>query len=312
MAPNRLLLDMHISRLAKRLPLAAAHAWLISVSMNVLLEVLHTCLSFCGCFCLEEEFWQGRRRSEHSTALLSGALPGSRPQALSPDVEEQLLDPAEAAAAAGEGSMLGSARCGEGDGSDDGQCGLLQTVSSGSEGEAARCVPQRCEQACTGQPASACLLGTGATWQSKVDVAKRAAHLGVHRTCTAGPTKHSPGHGWLAGWLAPTAPLRLLIALAEIYRVGSFNTKVAVLRSASPFYRSQQEAAGGSNGGGGGGDGGGADIELKPTASNMLLGQAHLEQRGRFVDAHPARSASATRGTAHVRRGSPSPQLTAG
>ncbi|KAL4443951.1 hypothetical protein ABPG75_011688 [Micractinium tetrahymenae] len=213
--------------------------------MNAVLELLHTCLSFCGCFCLEEEFWQGRRTSERGTARSPGALAAPRPQAFSPDVEERLLDPAEAAAAAREGSVTGSARGGEGEAGDDGRGGLLHAASSSSE---------------------------------------------------------------------------------EMYRISSFNTKVAVLRSTSPFYRSQQAAVGqlgggsgggaasGGGGSGGGGAGSGVDIELKPTPSNMLLGQAHLEQRGRFVDAHPVLGASSAHTTAHaagpVRRGSPSPQLT--
>lgn len=105
--------------------------------MSALLEALHTCLSFCGCFCLEEEFWSGRRRSEGRAARSPGTLGGPQPQAFSPDVEERLLDPAEAAAAAGEGSVVGSARGGEGEGSDEGRGGLLHAASSSSEGGAA-------------------------------------------------------------------------------------------------------------------------------------------------------------------------------
>ncbi len=114
--------------------------------------------------------------------------------------------------------------------------------------------------------------------------------------------------------LAPTLPPCL--HPAEVYRMASFNTKVSVLRSSSPFFRSQQAAAGGSSGSGGGGGtgGGGADIELKPTPANMLLGQAHMEQRGRFVDVHPVLGAGTAHAAAHaagaVRRSSPSPRLT--
>jgi hypothetical protein len=55
-----------------------------------------------------------------------------------------------------------------------------------------------------------------------------------------------------------------------MFRAASFNSTVHVLRS-------QQHI------------GGGAGIELKPASSNMLLGQTHLEGRGKFVAAHPVR-----------------------
>ena len=71
-----------------------------------------------------------------------------------------------------------------------------------------------------------------------------------------------------------------------MFRAASFNTKVSVLRSQSPFYRmqepaaspqqQQQQPAAGT-----------AGIELKPSGANLLLGQQHLEARGKFVAAHP-------------------------
>ena len=63
---------------------------------------------------------------------------------------------------------------------------------------------------------------------------------------------------------------------AELYRAGSFNTKVHVLRAQSPFYRTQQPSPEPA-----------AGIELKPAMTNVLLGQQHLEQRGKFPAAHP-------------------------
>ena len=63
-----------------------------------------------------------------------------------------------------------------------------------------------------------------------------------------------------------------------------------------PFYRQQQRSVAPPEG---------AHIELKPAASNVLLGAGHLEKRGSFVAAHPSHA-----GSGHaVRRGaSPSQQ----
>lgn len=92
----------------------------------------------------------------------------------------------------------------------------------------------------------------------------------------------------------PTPPPRP----AELYRAASFNTKVGVLRSQSPFYRLQQSPGAGPSSapvrpGSAGAAGATAaaaaegGIELKPTSANVLLGQAHLEGRGKFMPAHP-------------------------
>lgn len=69
-----------------------------------------------------------------------------------------------------------------------------------------------------------------------------------------------------------------------MFRAASFNTRLSALRSQTPFFRAQAQApqqalapererAEG--------------IELKPSGSNALLGVQHLENRGRFVAAHP-------------------------
>lgn len=102
-----------------------------------------------------------------------------------------------------------------------------------------------------------------------------------------------------------------------MYRAGSFNTRVGVLRSASPFYRmqdvpeaqhsqhSQQQTAQQHASPGAGATAAAAaaaeGIELKPAAANVLLGQQHYEQRGKFVQAHPvARAHSPGRHHAHL------------
>ncbi|PRW45355.1 hypothetical protein C2E21_5711 [Chlorella sorokiniana] len=88
----------------------------------------------------------------------------------------------------------------------------------------------------------------------------------------------------------------------ELYRAASFNTKVGVLRSQSPFYRMQEppgvgpSSASARPGSAAAAAAGGAaaaaateGIELKPASANVLLGQAHLEGRGKFLPAHPVR-----------------------
>lgn len=101
---------------------------------------------------------------------------------------------------------------------------------------------------------------------------------------------------------------------AELFRAASFNTKVGVLRSQSPFYRMQEppsSAPGSSSSSGPSSAAATAaaaaaaaeGIELKPASANVLLGQAHLEGRGRFLPAHPVPHLSPG---AAVRRG-PSP-----
>ena len=113
---------------------------------------------------------------------------------------------------------------------------------------------------------------------------------------------------------------RLCLRLpAEMYRQGSFNTKVTVLRSTSPFYNSQQQDgpfSGASRGGASAAAAAGADIELKPAHANVLLGQQHLEARGKFPAAHPVMGDAVGGAAAHavgtaVRRGA-SPQLLPG
>lgn len=80
-----------------------------------------------------------------------------------------------------------------------------------------------------------------------------------------------------------------------MYRAGSFNTKVGVLRSQSPFYRMQEAPAPGSSSAAAAEQPAAAGrlaaegIELKPAGANVLLGQAHLEGRGKFLPAHPVR-----------------------
>lgn len=96
----------------------------------------------------------------------------------------------------------------------------------------------------------------------------------------------------------PLAARPLPRSRAELYRAASFNTKVGVLRSQSPFYRLQQSPGAGPSSapvrpGSAGAAGATAaaaaegGIELKPTSANVLLGQAHLEGRGKFMPAHP-------------------------
>lgn len=87
---------------------------------------------------------------------------------------------------------------------------------------------------------------------------------------------------------------------ADLHRVASFNTKVHVLRTQSPFYRqqlqsppAQQQQAAEAPG-----------IELKPASANVLLGLQHLENRGKFVAAHPVHHPGSVNA---VRRGA-SPQ----
>jgi hypothetical protein len=80
-----------------------------------------------------------------------------------------------------------------------------------------------------------------------------------------------------------------------LYRAGSFNTKVHVLRAQSPFYRTQQQSPEPA-----------AGIELKPAQANVLLGQQHLEQRGKFPAAHPgsaARRAASPQSQQHLGSG---------
>ena len=48
------------------------------------------------------------------------------------------------------------------------------------------------------------------------------------------------------------------------------------MRSESPFFRAQQRSGGGA-----------AGIELKQASANLLLGQYHKEERGRFLRPHP-------------------------
>ena len=82
-----------------------------------------------------------------------------------------------------------------------------------------------------------------------------------------------------------------------MYRVGSFNTRVGVLHSQSPFYRMQEASAPGASSAAAAdaaeapaatADRAAAEgIELKPAGANVLLGQAHLEGRGKFLPAHP-------------------------
>ncbi len=105
----------------------------------------------------------------------------------------------------------------------------------------------------------------------------------------------------------PLAARPLPRSRAELYRAASFNTKVGVLRSQSPFYRMQDapgSAAGPSSASARPGPAAAAaasstaaassaaaaaaeGIELKPASANVLLGQAHLEGRGKFLPAHP-------------------------
>lgn len=217
--------------------------------MNAVLELLHTCLGVCGCFCLDEDFWQGRSSTGREgqegrrwgACSGSGALLRPRPQAFR-EVEEHLL-----------------------------QSSLLEAEAAG--------------ESLTGRPGS----GSG------------GAGEGEGRGGGSGRLSHAASSG-----------------SEEMYRKGSFNTKVTVLKGQSPFYRAQHPAGGpgGSSSSCGAlaaaGAGGAADIELKPTHSNMLLGQQHLEARGKFVAAHPVKSGAAGSGSAHtgsaVRRGA-SPQL---
>lgn len=66
--------------------------------MSALWDLLHTALSFCGCFCLEEEFWVARRGDAGGATALrcpSGRLVRPRQQAYQ-DIEEMLLPQAEA------------------------------------------------------------------------------------------------------------------------------------------------------------------------------------------------------------------------
>lgn len=86
-----------------------------------------------------------------------------------------------------------------------------------------------------------------------------------------------------------------------MFRAGSFDTRVGVLRSVSPFYRMQEQpgAAGSTQqqaqqqrraapgSAVAAGHAAAEGIELKPAAANVLLGQQHYEQRGKFVQAHP-------------------------
>lgn len=93
----------------------------------------------------------------------------------------------------------------------------------------------------------------------------------------------------------PTPHLHLPPRPTELYRAASFNTKVGVLRSQSPFYRMQESPGAGPSsaparpGSAGATAAAAAEggIELKPASANVLLGQAHLEGRGKFMPAHP-------------------------